>query len=175
MELEVLALIQISSSISSVHAVKTSMFLSLFILSSKMPVPSGIGFLVQFFLSSSSVSSSIQSSACLASFFANSRGLHVWHLLILMNCRGFFVSCQVKSPVLQLISGLYSCSQGKLRMIFCFPSPVTSKQRFVCFLLISAFNSTKEVIVPFLFLVLSTFRAHRGLSSFLISNPAFFA
>ena len=167
--------IQILSSISLDHAVKTSMSFSLFISSIKMSVPSGIGFLVQFFLSSSSVSPSIRSSACLANFFANSRGLHVWRLLILTNRRGFFASHQEKSPVFQLMSGFCSCSQGKPRIIFCFPNPVTNKQRFIFFLLISAFNSTKEVIVPLLFFVPSTFRAHRGLLSFLILNLAFFA
>src|ERR1700675_2710853 len=32
--------------------------------------------------------------------------------------------CQRHSPVFQLMTGLCSCNQGKLKMIFCFPSPV---------------------------------------------------
>ena len=85
----------------------------------------------------------------------------------------FFHFSPSEIPCFQLISGLYSCSQGKPRIIFCFPNPITSKQRFICSPLICAFNSTKDVIVPFLFFVPSTFRAHRGLSSFLISKPCF--
>ena len=90
--------------------------------------------------------------------------------------RGSFrVSRHVISPVRQSISGLFSFSQGKPRMIFCFPRPVTSSFN-VCFrpcIIVSSL--TKCFMVPRLFSVPSTLKAFSGSSSFWISKPDFLA
>ena len=82
---------------------------------------------------------------------------------------------QANSPVFQSISGLCSFSQGKPRMILCFPN--MANMSLVCrvFPLTVRFSSMNEVIFPCLFLVLSMFWTTRGLSSFCIGRFKSFA
>src|SRR6202522_1230914 len=74
-----------------------------------------------------------------------------------VNRRIFFMSvtrvCQRNSPVLQLMIGFCSCSQGKPRMILCFPRPVRKSHWVWDFPLIVNDRSTYCLIVPHLFLV----------------------
>jgi len=76
----------------------------------------------------------------------------VGFLLIFINW-GFLFSefLQENSPVFKFISGLCSFSHGNLRMIFCFPSPVTNNWVFLLFPKIVRSRSTKLLIVPRLF------------------------
>jgi hypothetical protein len=112
-------------------------------------------------LSSLSISSAIVVLiACQANIFASASGAGMpWYLFIL---RGLRAVLQVNFPVFQSMSGLCSFSHGNLRMIFCFPRPVTINLVAVSFPLIVKVRITNDVINPVLFLVPSTFRAIRG-------------
>src|ERR1700678_3103002 len=59
--------------------------------------------------------------------------------------------CQQNSPVLQLIIGFCSCSQGKPRMILCFPRPVRKSRWVWDFPLIVNDKLTYCLIDPLLF------------------------
>lgn len=83
----------------------------------------------------------------------------------------FQVVCHISSPVCQFISRLFSYSQGKPRMIFCFPNPVTSSFSLSFHPLMVMSSSTKYFMVPCLFLVPSMLKAFSGCSSFWISKP----
>ena len=56
-------------------------------------------------------------------------------------------------------------------MIFCFPSPVISKQVSMFFPLMSSFRFTDKVIFLCLFFVPSTFLAKRGFSNGRVLSP----
>jgi len=100
--------------------------------------------------------------------------LSIGFLLIFINQSfSFSEFLQENSLVFQFILGLCSFSHGNLRMIFCFPSPVTNNWVFLLLLKIVRSRSMKLLMVPHLFSVPSTLKAFSGCSSCWILKPDF--
>ena len=127
-----------------------------------------VGFCIQFRFSSSSGSSTMvgfDSMAIRARVLARrSEVCFPWCFLRSCVNPGYWFR-QSNLPVFQSMSGFCSFSHGKPSMIFCFPNPVTNRRVLVVLPWIVKFMSVKQVILPCLFSVPSTFQAVIGCSS----------